>query len=67
MNPPIEKIAQEFSIGNFGSIFHYLSENVQWNIIGQNSFEGKTDVILNCKTTAQYFKSVQTNFITEDL
>ena len=63
----IEKIAKEFSIGNFDSIFHYLSENVQWNIIGQNSFEGKTDVILNCKTTAQYFKSVQTNFITEDI
>jgi hypothetical protein len=30
----IEKIAKEFSIGNFDSIFHYLSENVQWNIIG---------------------------------
>ena len=67
MNPSIEKIAQEFSIGNFDSIFQYLSENVQWNIIGQASFKGKTDVMLNCKNTAQYFKSVQTNFLTEDI
>jgi len=67
LNSTIEQIAKEFSTGNFDSIFQYLSENVQWNIIGQRSFEGKIDVISNCKNTAEYFKSVQTNFIVEDI
>jgi hypothetical protein len=67
MSFSIKKIAKEFSTGNFDSTFQYLSDNVQWNIIGQNFFQGKTDVILNCKNTAQYFKSVKTNFLVEDI
>lgn len=65
--PSIKEIAVSFSNGNFELAFPYLSENITWNIIGENVLTGKTDVIANCQQTAAYFKSVQTNFITDHI
>ena len=34
--PSIKEIAVSFSNGNFELAFPYLSENITWNIIGEN-------------------------------
>lgn len=60
-------IAESFSNGNFEQTFPHLSENIIWNVIGENQFKGKSEVVENCKKTAEYFKSVQTDFKTEDV
>ncbi|MGD1840005.1 MAG: hypothetical protein ACFB0B_03790 [Thermonemataceae bacterium] len=62
-----KEIAIFFSNGNFELTYPYLSEKVEWNIIGENQFKGKSNVIQNCEKTTQYFKAVQTNFKTEDI
>lgn len=62
-----KEIAEAFSTGNFELAFPYLSEKISWNVIGENVFQGKSPVIDNCEKTAEYFKSVQTDFKTEDI
>ncbi len=62
-----KEIAESFSNGNFELVFSHLSEKIEWNIVGENKFTGKSNVIRNCNQTAEYFKSVQTDFITEDI
>lgn len=61
------EIAESFSNGNFELTFPYLSESIVWNVIGENLFKGKSEVVSNCKQTSEYFKSVQTNFKTNDI
>lgn len=60
------EIAEAFSNGNFELTFPYLAESIIWNVIGENLFQGKKEVMNNCKRTSEYFKSVETNFQTED-
>ena len=67
MKKPIVQIAREFSLGNFESVFYYISDNVEWEIIGEKFFKGKSDVISNCKQTAKYFNSVETKFNVNDI
>jgi hypothetical protein len=67
MKPSPREIAEAFSNGNFEQTFPYLSEDIVWNVIGENFFKGKSDVVENCRQTAEYFKSVQTDFKTEDV
>lgn len=62
-----EEIAESFSNGNFELTFPYLSENIIWNVVGENLFKGKSEVVNNCKQTSEYFQSVETDFKTEDL
>lgn len=67
-NKQLQKhIAESFSMGNFKLSFPYLSDNIIWKVIGENIILGKSNVIENCEQTAKYFKSVQTNFRTEDV
>ena len=61
------EIAEAFSNGNFELTYPYLSESVIWNVVGDSLFTGKDEVMANCKRTADYFKSVETNFRTEDV
>ncbi len=67
MKHSIKDIAESFSNGNFEMTFPYLSENIIWNVIGENQFNGKSEVVNNCKQTSKYFKSVETDFKTEDI
>ena len=60
-------IAESFSNGIFELAYPYLSENIEWNVIGESQFKGKSEVIENCNQTAEYFKSIETNFKTEDI
>ncbi|WP_422348722.1 hypothetical protein [Flagellimonas sp.] len=62
-----EEIAVSFSNGNFETTFPYLSESIVWHIVGENTFKGKPEVVAHCKQTAEYFKMVQTEFITDDV
>ena len=62
-----KEIAELFSNGKFENIINYLSDGIVWNVIGENIFEGKNAVKKNCKQTAEYFKSVQTDFKTMDV
>ena len=66
INPLQKEIAESFSIGNFEFTFPYLSEKITWIIFGENEFKGKSVIVENCKQTAAYFQSIQTNFTIED-
>lgn len=62
-----KEIAESFSNGNFELALPYLSENVIWNVVGENQFNGKLEVVTNCNQTSKYFQSVETEFNTEDI
>jgi ketosteroid isomerase-like protein len=62
-----KEIAELFSKGKFKEIMGYLSDKIVWNIIGENIFKGKKAVTENCEQTAEYFKSVETDFKTEKI
>lgn len=59
-----KQIAEAFSNGNFELTYPYLADNVQWTVIGEDSFDGKKAVMDNCEQVASYFKSITTNFKT---
>lgn len=62
-----KEIAESFSNGNFEFTFPYLSENIIWNVVGENIFKGKKSVVANCLQTAEYFNSVHTVFNTDEI
>jgi ketosteroid isomerase-like protein len=59
-----KQIAEAFSNGDFEKAYPFLAADVQWTVIGENKLEGKQAVIENCEQTANYFKSVTTDFKT---
>ncbi len=61
------EIAALFSIGKFENVIDYLSDGIVWNIVGDHILEGKEAVRENCEQTATYFKSVYTDFKTDDI
>jgi hypothetical protein len=67
MSLTLKQIAASFSVGQFDKVYQHLSENIIWNVVGENSFVGKKSVIDNCEQVAAYFKSVTTNFTTENI
>jgi hypothetical protein len=58
----IKEIATAFSGGQFQITFQYLSENVNWNVVGDKIIDGKESVIDFCNQTAKYFSEVTTDF-----
>lgn len=44
-----------------------MSEEIVWEVVGENVFNGKASVQQNCEQTADYFNSVQTDFITGEV
>lgn len=67
MNFTKKEIAEAFSTGNFEITYPYLAENIEWNVVGENIFKDKKAVLQNCEQTAKYFKSVTTNFKTQNV
>ena len=67
MKYSIREVAELFSNGKFENIMDYFSEGIVWDVIGESLFEGKKAVRENCEQTASYFKSLQTDFITNDI
>lgn len=62
-----KEIAELFSNGKFDKTTDYLSDEIVWNVVGENIFDGKKAVTENCEQTTKYFKSVQTDFKTDKL
>ncbi len=62
-----KEIAELFSHGKFDKTLEYLSENIIWDVIGENIFAGKKAVTENCEQTTEYFKSVKTDFNTDKI
>lgn len=60
----LERITKAFSNGQFEMIYPFLSETIEWIVVGENHFIGKNAVIENCEQIAAYFKSVTTRFKT---
>lgn len=62
-----KEIAELFSNGKFDNITGYLNDKIVWNVVGENTFEGKKAVLENCEQIARYFLSVQTEFKTDSI
>jgi ketosteroid isomerase-like protein len=43
------ELSQQFSEGKFASCYDYLSNTIQWKIVGNKTLEGKEDVIKFCE------------------
>lgn len=63
----IEQIALHFSTGQFGKVYAYFSEHINWNIIGENCLQGKKAVMEYCEQVSAYFKTVETDFKTTSI
>jgi len=67
MQLTLQQIAASFSVGDFEKAYPYFSENITWDVVGENSFTGKKAVMENCEQVAVYFKSVTTRFTTANI
>jgi len=61
------EVAESFSNGQFESIYTFLADTIEWDIVGEDFFKGKAAVIQNCKEVSEYFKTVSTNFTTRNI
>lgn len=41
-----------------------MADDINWDIVGENSFTGKEAVVGNCQQVAAYFQTVTTHFQT---
>lgn len=57
-----QQICEEFSKGNFKTVYNYLAEDIEWNIVGDKIIKNKNSLIEFCDKTAEYFASVTTVF-----
>ena len=62
MELTIKKIADEFSNHNFEITYPFVSDNVQWNMVGGELIIGKENVIKTCEQSSNYLKTVETTF-----
>ena len=67
MNLSVQQIAELFSGGQFSKVYMHLSQNIVWNVVGEDSFVGKEAVVKNCEQVASYFNTVTTKFKTENI
>ena len=58
----IDKIARDFSLGEFESAYSYLSEDIKWHVVGESKTQGREAVIARCKETRAYFDPNKTDF-----
>ncbi len=59
-----KEIAKAFSNGEFERTYRFISDDAEWNIIGDKTHIGKQAIIDHCEQVAAYFKSVTTRFKT---
>ncbi|MBD2703149.1 nuclear transport factor 2 family protein [Spirosoma sp. BT702] len=57
-----KQIAEAFSRHDFASTYPYLSDAIQWNLVGSQTINGKQHVIATCDQSADYLKTVTTTF-----
>lgn len=61
----LSQLATDFSNGRFASCYPVLHEDISWEIVGEKTIRGKEAVMENCRRTADYFRSVTTEFSTD--
>jgi ketosteroid isomerase-like protein len=59
-----KEIAEAFSKGKFDMVYPYLTDTIQWKVVGQDYFDGKNAVTANCEQVGNYFESITTDFRT---
>lgn len=62
-----EKVAELFSTGQFIKVYDFIAENAKWEVVEENNYIGKKEIVENCEQVTKYFKSVTTNFITKNI
>ncbi len=62
-----KEIAAAFSNGKFEKVYANLSDAIVWKVVEENVFNGKTEVVQQCEQVAAYFRSVETNFVTQHI
>ena len=60
-------MAEAFSKGEFDKVFAHLADNIIWKVVEENEFVGKATVIQQCEQVAAYFRSVVTDFKTQQV
>ncbi len=60
MNPV--EIAEAFSGHQFEDAYEYLADDIIWNNLGGEHYEGKEQVIAACRQSAEYLATVTTVF-----
>lgn len=55
-------IAKHCSLGQFSQIHQYLDNEISWQIIGENSYSGKTNVIEHMTKVENYFQNTKHHF-----
>jgi hypothetical protein len=58
----IKQIAEAFSRHAFESTYPYLSDTIQWHLIGDKVLKGKQDIMATCAQSTEYLASVTTQF-----
>jgi hypothetical protein len=66
-NKSFRDIAEAFSHGDFKSCYPYLSEQITWDVVGDEFLIGKKAVMEQCEGIAEYFKTIHTRFLTDDV
>lgn len=61
------EIAKAFSNGEFEKTYKFISDSAEWTIIEEDGFMGKEDIISNCEQVSSYYKSVTTDFKTQNI
>ncbi|HRE41299.1 MAG TPA: hypothetical protein PLG90_08180 [Ignavibacteria bacterium] len=67
MNYKKKEIAELFSNGKFDEVLDNIAEKCVWEIFGEKIISGKSEILINCKNTSEYFKSVETIFTTHNI
>ena len=60
----LTQLAVDFSNGSFESCYAILHPDISWEIVGDKTLRGKEAVLEQCRMTAEYFRSVTTEFTT---
>lgn len=63
MNNVQERIASDFSVGQFKVAFDHMANDVFWDVKGEAIFVGKKAVVEQCGKVLKYFNTVETNFV----
>ena len=62
MSLDIDQIAEAFSTHRFATAYPYLSDNITWNILGDEVLMSRDVVIKKCEESAKYLETVSTTF-----
>jgi hypothetical protein len=63
----IRQIAEAFSSHQFDLTYPYISDTIQWHLVGNKKLDGKEEVVSACRESAHYLADVKTDFIKFDI